>query len=100
MKLQVEKLEEALTAALCPVFLEVLDDSAKHRGHAGARQGGGGHYLVTVVAPAFEGKTLVEQHRMVNEALKGLFGSEIHALALNTYSPSQWQRRGGGGASA
>ncbi len=86
-------LEETLRLALHPDFLEVLDDSAKHRGHAGARQGGGGHYIVTVVAPAFEGKTLIEQHRLVNEALKTLFGSEIHALALQTYSPTQWQSK-------
>jgi len=94
MNLKIQNLEEALSQALHPEHLEVLDDSAKHRGHAGARQGGGGHYIVTVVAQAFAGKTLIEQHRLVNEALKDLFGSEIHALALQTYSPEQWRLKG------
>jgi stress-induced morphogen len=57
--------------------------------------GGGDHWQVIVVSPAFEGKGLVEQHRMVNEVLKEpLADQRIHALSLKTYSPAQWERLG------
>jgi stress-induced morphogen len=57
--------------------------------------GGGDHWQVIIVSPAFEGKGLVEQHRMVNEVLKGpLADQRIHALSLKTYSPAQWDKLG------
>lgn len=57
--------------------------------------GGGDHWQVIIVSPAFEGKGLLEQHRMVNEALKGEMDDErIHALALKTYSPAQLEKLG------
>ena len=57
--------------------------------------GGGDHWQVIIVSPAFEGKGLVEQHRMVNEALKEpLADQRIHALSLKTYSPAQWDKLG------
>lgn len=57
--------------------------------------GGGDHWQVIVVSPAFEGKGLVEQHRMVNEALKDEMGDQrIHALALKTFTPAQWEKLG------
>ena len=57
--------------------------------------GGGDHWQVIIVSPAFEGKGLIEQHRMVNEALKEQIGDQrIHALALKTYSPAQWDKLG------
>ena len=57
--------------------------------------GGGDHWQVIIVSAAFEGKGLVEQHRMVNEALKEAIGDQrIHALALKTYSPAQWEKLG------
>ncbi|HXK28523.1 MAG TPA: BolA family transcriptional regulator [Candidatus Binatia bacterium] len=57
--------------------------------------GGGDHWQVIVVSAAFDGKGLVEQHRMVNEALKEPIGDQrIHALALKTYSPAQWEKLG------
>jgi stress-induced morphogen len=57
--------------------------------------GGGDHWQVIIVSPAFEGKGLLEQHRMVNDALKGAMDDErIHALALKTYSPAQWDKLG------
>ena len=93
MILPVQKIEKILQERLQPTFLEVQDESAKHAGHAGARQGSGGHFLVTVVTELFVGKSLIEQHRMVNEALRDLFGSQMHALALQTFSPEQWKAR-------
>jgi acid stress-induced BolA-like protein IbaG/YrbA len=57
--------------------------------------GGGDHFQVFVVSPSFEGKGLVDQHQMVYGALKEAMGSErIHALALKTFTPEQWQRFG------
>ena len=57
--------------------------------------GGGDHWQVFIVSPAFEGKGLVEQHRMVNDALKEAMGDQrIHALALKTYTPTQWEKLG------
>ena len=57
--------------------------------------GGGDHWQVIIVSAAFEGKGLVEQHRLVNEALKEPIGDQrIHALALKTYSPAQWEKLG------
>lgn len=59
--------------------------------------GGGDHFQVVVVSPAFEGKGLVDQHQMVYAVLRDALGSErIHALALKTYTPEQWERLGSG----
>jgi acid stress-induced BolA-like protein IbaG/YrbA len=57
--------------------------------------GGGDHWQLIVVSPAFEGKGLVEQHRLVNEALKEpMVDQRIHALSLKTFSPAQWEKLG------
>jgi acid stress-induced BolA-like protein IbaG/YrbA len=57
--------------------------------------GGGDHWQVIIVSSVFEGKGLLEQHRIVNEALKGpLADQRIHALALKTFSPAQWEKLG------
>ena len=80
-----EKIQKILSEAFQPSFLQVKDDSARHAGHAGARQGGG-HFQVEIVSAAFCGKTLLEQHRMVNESLRELLGEKIHALQLKTGS--------------
>jgi stress-induced morphogen len=57
--------------------------------------GGGDHWQVLIVSSAFEGKGLLEQHRMVNEALKDQVGDQrIHALALKTFTPAQWEKLG------
>jgi BolA protein len=79
---------EHLLSALEPESIEVIDDSARHIGHAGARDGGG-HYQVTVVSPRFAGKSQIERHRMVYEALGPLMRREIHALALRTCAPGE-----------
>ncbi len=83
-------IEKILREHFEPEHLEVKDDSGRHAGHAGAR-GGGGHYQVVIVSKKFDAQSLIEQHRQVNEALKALFGEQVHALALQTYTPEQWQ---------
>jgi len=73
------KIENLLTEALKPVYLDVVDESHKHAGHAGASQGG--HYQVTIVSKVFESKKLLEIHRMVYQALEPA-KSSIHALSI------------------
>ena len=73
------KIEKILRETFQPQFLEVIDDSAKHAGHAGAKEGG--HYNVIIVSSAFEGKKLIDRHRMIYEALKPI-KNLIHALAI------------------
>jgi len=73
------KIEQLLTEAFKPTFLEVIDESHKHAGHAGALQGG--HFQVYIVAKAFEDKKLLEIHRMIYKALEPI-KSSIHAVAI------------------
>ncbi|WP_321964690.1 BolA family protein [Paraburkholderia sp. J7] len=80
-------IETRLTAALAPVSIEVRDDSAQHAGHAGASAGG--HYHVTIVAPAFAGKARVARHRMVYDALAEAMQRGIHALAITALTPEE-----------
>src|SRR5688572_14132922 len=74
---------EKLTAAFAPQRLDVTDESHLHAGHAGHRPGGETHYRVHIVSQAFEGKSRVERHRMVNQTLSSELASTVHALAIN-----------------
>jgi BolA protein len=65
----------------------VIDDSARHAGHAGAREGG--HYRVTLVARAFAGRPQLERHRMVYSAVAPLMGHGIHALSIVAHAPHE-----------
>ncbi len=67
--------------------LEIRDDSAAHVGHVGG--GGKGHFRVLIVSELFSGKTLVQRHGMVHDALASLFESDIHALVLNARAPDE-----------
>jgi acid stress-induced BolA-like protein IbaG/YrbA len=79
-----EEIKQTLSEALPVSLIEAQDLT-----------GGGDHWQVIIVSAAFEGKGLVEQHRLVNEALKEPIGDQrIHALALKTYSPAQWDKLG------
>jgi BolA family transcriptional regulator, general stress-responsive regulator len=81
-------IRRTLTEAFQPSVLEIIDNSAAHAGHAGARSGGG-HYHVTIVADAFEGKSLVQRHQLIYQALGDLMKQEIHALGINALSTSE-----------
>jgi BolA family transcriptional regulator, general stress-responsive regulator len=85
MSSRVERLRAALEAALAPTSLDIRDDSAKHAGHAGAREGG--HFHVTIVAARFAGRGAVERHRMVYAAAAELMGRDIHALSIDARAP-------------
>ncbi|MDE1920278.1 MAG: BolA family transcriptional regulator [Candidatus Omnitrophica bacterium] len=73
------KIEHILNVTFKPDYLEVIDESYKHAGHAGASQGG--HYRITVISKSFRGKKLLEVHRMIYRALEAVKPS-IHALSI------------------
>ena len=87
MSNRVEMIRQRLTAALAPAHLEIVDESHKHAGHAGAMESGGGHFNVDIVADAFTGKSLVQRHRMIYEALGAAMQTDIHALSIQAATP-------------
>ena len=76
--------------ALDPLLIEVTDDSASHRGHAGAASGGG-HYQLRLVSERFTGQQRLARHRLVYDLLPDLMQREIHALAMNLQAPNEVQ---------
>jgi BolA protein len=84
----VARIRARLTEALAPERLEIVDESHKHAGHAGAR-GGGGHYWADIVAGAFAGRPLLERHRMVYAALGDMMNQEIHAFSMRCKAPGE-----------
>ena len=82
------EIEARLRTALQPQSLEVVDDSHKHRGHAGAADGRS-HFSVRVVAEAFSGLRPIARHRLIYEALGTLMATDIHALAIEARAPGE-----------
>lgn len=80
----------ARLAPLAPLRIELIDDSAKHAGHAGARSGGG-HYRLLIVSTQFTGKSTLARHRLVYAALGELMHSRIHALSIESLTPDELQ---------
>lgn len=81
------RIRAALERELAPTQLDIYDDSAKHAGHAGAREGG--HFRVRLVSEAFRGKSAIERHRLVFAAVAGLMGRDIHALNIDAKTPEE-----------
>ena len=75
-------------AVLAPQQLEILDESHKHVGHAGARSGGG-HFTLTIVSKIFDGKGLLQRHRMVYDALGSAMQTDVHALTIKALTPEE-----------
>ncbi len=82
-------IRECLQSALSPVRLEIVDDSHRHAGHAGA-QSGGGHFSVTLVAEIFAGEKPLQRHRRVYDALGSAMQKDIHALSIRAYTPEEF----------
>jgi BolA protein len=76
-------------AALEPVNLELVDESAQHAGHAGARPGGNTHWRLTIVSPRFAGQPTLARHRMIYQALGELMQNPIHALTITARAPEE-----------
>ena len=83
------QIEQALREALSPRHLEVIDESARHAGHAGANPAGESHFHVVIEAEAFRDLPLVARHRLVNEALGELLEGRVHALRITARSPEE-----------
>ena len=88
MPIPAEEVRARLLERLSADAVDVEDESARHVGHAGAREGGG-HYRARIVAGVFAGKTPIERHRIVYDALAELMGREIHALSMTLLTPDE-----------
>ena len=78
-----------LREAFSPESLDVSDESHLHEGHAGHRPGGETHFRVYIVSVAFEGKSRIERHRMINATLSSELAGSVHALAIHAKSPGE-----------
>ncbi|HIF50324.1 MAG TPA: BolA family transcriptional regulator [Thiotrichaceae bacterium] len=85
---RIAAIRERLTKQLMPTQLDIIDESHLHAGHAGAASGAG-HFAVTITANAFNGKSLIEQHRLVYQAVDDLMRSEIHALSIKAIAADE-----------
>jgi BolA protein len=82
-------IDNKLRTRFAPTRLNIEDESSRHRGHAGYREGGESHFRVEIVSAEFEGKNRVVRQRLVYEALKDEFAAGLHALALTTLTPGE-----------
>ncbi|MFO6421972.1 BolA family protein [Motilimonas sp. KMU-193] len=85
-----EQITQKLQTAFTPELIEVENESHKHRSDHGAES----HFRVVLVSAAFEGMRLIARHRAVNELLADELANQIHALALHTFTPAEWQAKG------
>lgn len=84
-----DRMEHKLGAAFQPQSLEIIDESERHAGHAGARDGGETHFRVRIVSAAFEGLSRVARQRQVHAVLEAELRDRVHALALQTLTPQE-----------
>lgn len=87
------RMEDLITQKLIEAFdpesLRIVDESERHRGHAGWREGGETHFRIYIVAQAFEGKTRLERHRLINAVLRQELADKVHALAIHAAAPGE-----------
>lgn len=76
-------------SALEPEEIEIVDESARHAGHEGAK-GGGGHYVLTIVSRQFRNISVMARHRLVYGALQEMMHKDIHALSVKAYTPEEF----------
>ena len=88
LNLRVEKIRSRLQAALAPTTLDIVDESYKHAGHEGARDGRG-HFAVSIVSAMFAGELPLARHRRVYAALGELMQTDIHALTIQARTPQE-----------
>ncbi|MBT8047333.1 MAG: BolA family transcriptional regulator [Xanthomonadales bacterium] len=85
------EIHRLLSDAFTPESLGVEDESYLHEGHEGAKDGRG-HFRVLIIAEAFEGKSMIERHRMIYRVLDDMMRLDIHALAIDAWSPDELDR--------
>jgi len=83
----IKTIKQKLTS-LNPEKIEIIDESSKHIGHEGAKNGGG-HFLLTIVSSSFYKKSTIERHRIIYDALGKMVGRDIHALSIKAYTPEE-----------
>lgn len=86
-------IDNKLRARFAPQRLSIEDESSRHLGHAGHREGGESHFRVEIVSAAFEGKSRVQRQRLVYETLREELDAGLHALALTTLTPTEDTKR-------
>ncbi len=84
-----EAIRDKLSQAFSPQRLEIVDDSARHHGHAGSREGGESHFNVVIEAAAFKGQGRVQRQRAVYAALKEELAGPVHALSVKALAPGE-----------
>ena len=84
-----ETIRTILEQSLAPASLEVLDESASHAGHAGARPGGQTHFRIKLVSARFEGLSRVQRHQEIYRLLASLMNRPVHALAMELKTPAE-----------
>lgn len=89
MTQRADRIQTALATTFAPAEVEVVDDSHRHAGHAGAAPGGETHYSVRVVSPVFSGLGRLARSRAVHDALAAEFAGGLHALALTLRAPGE-----------
>lgn len=88
-----DTITKKLSEAFVPESLDVVDESHLHEGHAGHRPGGQTHFRVYIVSNAFEGKTRIDRHRMINSLLAPELAGSVHALAIEAHAPGENKAR-------
>ena len=83
------EIEQLLNGAFAPRRLEIINESASHRGHAGDDGSGESHFTVAIESESFTGKSRLERQRMVNRALGDIPGGRVHALAIRAFAPGE-----------
>ena len=84
-----DDITKKLREAFLPESLDVTDESHLHEGHSGHAPGGETHFRVHIVSPAFEGKSRIERHRMINTLLAAELAGSVHALAIKAHAPGE-----------
>jgi BolA family transcriptional regulator, general stress-responsive regulator len=90
MKVATE-INDIVVSDLAPVRLDVINESHMHNVPAGSES----HFKLVIVSDAFSGKPLIARHRVVNKLLESQLKNDIHALSMHTYTPDEWEARGG-----
>ncbi|HWE44536.1 MAG TPA: BolA family protein [Caulobacteraceae bacterium] len=84
-----DSMRSKLEAAFSPQRLEIVDDSHRHAGHEGARDGGESHFSLTIQCDAFAGRSRVERQRLINQVLKDELAGPVHALSIKALAPGE-----------
>jgi len=85
---RIAKIRQHLEESFSPLALEIIDESHLHKGHVGARDGGG-HFVVHIVSEAFANKNPVQRHHMIYSSLNPMMKTEIHALSIKATTPEE-----------